>query len=400
MARRNDMQQGTFRGVAFGVKSQDTEGGRRVAKHEYPGRDTPWAEDLGRKARTHSLEMILVGSDYMTRRDAMLTALEKAGAAELVHPWLGRLQVQVETYRLSESTSKGGMATFSITFAEPGQRLFPNSAVSTASEVDKNATAAATASNQAFSDVFTVDTQPAWVGNAAIANMDVATAKISNVVAAMPGVPSALTSFQSSLEALSGSVSSLIHNPLQLANGISNAVNEIASVFASPLDALRAYDALALFGTTPDTALPTTNSNTPTRKIEANNQQASIAFIQQTAAIEAARASSVATFESSASATAMRDDLAERLDGLADTASDGVYVALMDLRSAVVKDLTSRAAQLPQISQFTPQATLPSLVLAQRLYGDARRESEIVQRNRIHHPSFVSAGTTLEVLHA
>ena len=400
MARRNDMQQGTFRGVAFGVKSQDTEGGRRVAKHEYPGRDTPWAEDLGRKARTHSLEMILVGSDYMVRRDAMLAALEKSGAAELVHPWLGRLQVQVETYRLRESTSEGGMATFSITFVEPGQRLFPNSAVSTASEVGKTATAASTAANQAFSNVFSVDKQPAWVADAAIANMDAATAKISSVVAAMPGVPSALTDFQSSLGALSGSVSSLIQNPAQLAGNMSSSVNAIASVFASPLDALRAYDALALFGTTSDTALPATNSNTPARKVEADNQQASTDFMQQTATIEAARTSSLATFESSASATAMRDDLAERLDSLADTASDDVYVALMDLRAAVVKDLTSRAAQLPQISQFTPQATLPSLVLAQRLYGDARRESEIVQRNRIHHPSFVSAGTMLEVLHA
>ena len=77
------MQQGTFRGVLFGVRSQDSEGGRRVANHEYPGRDEPWAEDLGRKARTHNLEMILVGADYMQRRDKLVSALEEGGSATL-----------------------------------------------------------------------------------------------------------------------------------------------------------------------------------------------------------------------------------------------------------------------------------------------------------------------------
>jgi len=393
---RAGMQQGSFRGVAFGVKSQDTEGGRRVAKHEYPGRDVPWAEDLGRKARTHSLEMLLVGSDYMVRRDAMRTALEKAGAAELVHPWLGRLQVQVETYRLRESTSEGGMATFSITFVEAGQRLFPNSAVSTASEVDKNATAAITAANQDFSKKFSVDKQPGWVSDAAIANIDAATAAISKVAASMPGVPSLLTDFQNSLGALQSETTNLIRDPLALAIDISSSINAISNVFSNPLDAFRAYNELSLFGT----SLPATNSNTPARKVESANQQATADLIKQTATIEAARTSSVVVPDSSAAATVMRDDLAERLDVLADTASDDMYVALMDLRAVVVKDLTNRAAQLPQISQFTPLDTMPALVVAQRIHGDAKRESEIVRRNNIHHPSFVPAGQALEVLNA
>jgi len=396
MTWRDNMQKGSFRGVAFGVKSQDTEGGRRVAKHEYPGRDTPWAEDLGRKSRTHSLEMLLVGANYMTRRDAMLTALEKAGAAELVHPWLGRLQVQVETYRLRESTSAGGMATFTISFIEAGKRLFPNSAVSTASEVDKNATAAIAVVNQGFVDVFSVDKQPGWVADAAIANIDAATSAINKVTESMPGIPSALTDFQNSLGALQSATNNLVRDPLALASDISSSVNTIASVFAGPLDALRAYNSLSLFGT----SLPATNTNTPARKVELENQQATTDFIKQTATIEAARTSSVVVPDSSAAATVIRDDLAERLDILADTASDDMYVVLMDLRAAVVKDLTSRAAQLPQISQFTPFDTLPALVVAQRIHGDAKRESEIVRRNRIHHPGFVSGGTPLEVLNA
>jgi prophage DNA circulation protein len=42
-------------------------------------------------------------------------------------------------------------------------------------------------------------------------------------------------------------------------------------------------------------------------------------------------------------------------------------------------------------------ATLPALVVAHRVYGDATRADEIVSRNRVRHPGFVPGGIALEV---
>lgn len=42
--------------------------------------------------------------------------------------------------------------------------------------------------------------------------------------------------------------------------------------------------------------------------------------------------------------------------------------------------------------------TMPALLIAHRVYGDARRADDIVSRNRIAHPGFVSGGQVLEVL--
>ncbi|WP_035597779.1 hypothetical protein, partial [Halomonas salina] len=70
---------------------------------------------------------------------------------------------------------------------------------------------------------------------------------------------------------------------------------------------------------------------------------------------------------------------------------------LVALRAAAVTDLRRRGTALPELATHTPAAPLPALVIAQRLYGDATRDAEIVRRNRIRHPGRVPADP-LEVL--
>ena len=85
----------SFRGVSFGVISASSKFGRRNAVHEYPFRDTPWVEDLGRQARRFSVTGFIVGDDVIERRDAMIAACESSdtGSSTLVHPTLGKRSV-------------------------------------------------------------------------------------------------------------------------------------------------------------------------------------------------------------------------------------------------------------------------------------------------------------------
>ncbi len=390
MAWREQMQKGSFRGVPFRAKSQDTEGGRRVAVHEYPGRDEPWAEDLGRKARTHNIEMHVIGSDYMERRDALIDALEKAGPAELVHPWRGRMQVQVQTYNQRESSREGGMAIFTVSYVEAGRQQFPTATADTASAVDAAADNAIAASVADFAKVFSVDGKPGWVADEAVAVMDQAADAI-NAATAIPAIPSAVTDFYGGLTGLQGSLNALVRKPADLGNGLVGIIGGIGRVFSDPVPALKL---LTSFGASMNTPAATT----PARTAQVANQNASIALTKRAALIEETRLSATAAPESSTAAIAMRNDLSERLDAEAENASDTVYLALLDLRVAMVRDLTDRAAQLPNIGSFTPKATLPAVVLAHRLYGDASKADELVARNHIRHPGFVPGGTPLEVL--
>jgi len=392
MTWRDKKQQGSFRGVSFSSTSQTTEGGRRVVVHEYAGSDEAWAEDLGQKADISNLELFVIGADYMAGRDALLVALKAKGSGELVHPWLGRMQVQVQTYSLSESSRQGGMATFTVAFVEAGKQQFPSATKNTASAVDAAANAAVISSADDFTKSFSVAKQPGWVVDDAIAGLNSATAAVNAATAAFPAMPAQVTGFYSALTTLQGSLNTLVRLPADLANGMVSIIGGMGNTFADPIPALQL---LAKFG---DNQSISTSSATPARKVQADNQAASIALTRRVALIEQARASSAAMPESSVAAIALRDRLADELDVASETANDDVYLALVDLRSAMVTDLTERAAQLPQIHIFNTQAVMPAVVLAHRLMGDASRVDELVARNGIRHPGFVPAGIALEVV--
>ena len=120
MSWRDEFQPGSFRGAAFRTEGHELSGGRRLAVHEFPGRDEPLNEDLGRRARQFSVDCHVVGSDYRASRDALIEALEAAGPGLLIHPWHGQMMLVVQDYSSNESTEEGGLCRFRISFGEAG----------------------------------------------------------------------------------------------------------------------------------------------------------------------------------------------------------------------------------------------------------------------------------------
>lgn len=365
MSWREDLQPASLRGAPFYVESAEGTHGRRVQIHEYPLRDKPWSEDLGRRAREFNIEGYVLGDDYRVARDALLTEIEKPGPAALVHPYYGNLQVVVTEFRIRENASReGGMARFSISCAEAGELVLPTVTADTQGRVNTLADAAQLSVADDFSDQFTIDDQPGWVVDEAAALLDIV---------------------DSGLPAAAGRLRDLMALPKRLAFEVT-----------SRIDRLRGLRSLFGFG---DRFQPVTVS-TPSRRAQAVNQASIINLVERAALVSEVRASAQNSFVSRDQAVTTRDDLAERLDLAMETASDPVCLALGDLRVAMVRDLTERAADLRRIQTHTPAATLPALVVAHQLYGDANREAEVVARNAVVHPGFLTGGQALEVLSA
>ena len=117
MSWRDRLAPASFRGVPFYVESSDYTTGRRTVEHEYPFKDdAPFTEDMGRSSRSISVDGYVLGEDYFTERDALLDALETSGPGELIHPYLGTINVAVGTVRVRESSKDGGIAFFNIDF--------------------------------------------------------------------------------------------------------------------------------------------------------------------------------------------------------------------------------------------------------------------------------------------
>lgn len=395
MSWRDQWQKGSFRGVEFRFRSASAALGRRNVVHSYPGRDDPYVEDMGRKAREFTIEAFVLGDNYIAWRDRLEAACEQAGSGELVHPTRGRMQVALQDCRPSESIEAGGLASYSLTFIEAGSNRFPTVRMDTPSLVSGAADTALGAVRGDFAKRFKVSGFPAFVGTAALANVTAAISAVRGTILSYLPDMNILPSFTFELDAMLGAAESLLGTPDDLASRFGTQIGALNGLF-SPSAARPAAASLAGFGTT---LLPVP-ATTPSRVQQGVNQAAVVNLVQRTALVESARAASQVTFASRNEALAVRDQLADAIQAQAETAPDSVYVALTDLRVALVKDIGTRAADLTELVEVTPRATVPAIVLAYRLYGDPARDAEIVSRNRVRHPGFVPGGRVLEVVAA
>ena len=119
---------GSFRGARFRVDSYSTEIGRRADVREYPLRNIPQAEDLGRKARRFQFTAYVLGGAWEADRDELLNACEADGPGTLVHPFHGEHEVVCESCTVCESRSGGvRYCAFELAFVEAGAYEAPSS---------------------------------------------------------------------------------------------------------------------------------------------------------------------------------------------------------------------------------------------------------------------------------
>ena len=411
MGWREEYQQGSFRGAAFRTESASNRRGRRVASHEFPGRDEPVVEDLGRRAREFQIECHVIGADYRTQRDALLDALEADGPGLLVHPWHGRMMVVVLDAEESESTEEGGMCRFRITFGEAGMAAPAPVEIAAGAEAPAAASAIVAAAPGSLAKGFTIGGAAAFVEQAA-GNLIDGMAGAAQIAAAMRGGTGArLRAFDAGLRFLPTNITRLLRAPIDLGHALSGLVQAVALLPAQGRRARLAPLELML-GWEP--ALPILSESTPQRRREAANRRALLHLFHSVAAAELVRAASVIDYASYEDARATRDGVAARLDLLAmaaaDRGADDEADVFDRLRLALHRDIAARGQTLARVHQLELAQTEPALVLAHRLYANRAQlrlsraasieaqAAEIVGRNGVRHPGFVPAGSPIAVL--
>ena len=397
MSWREQLQVASFRGVPFSVDGHEGQLGRRGQVHEFPQRDQPYVEDLGRRARTLTVEAYVLGANYMAARNRLIQAIEQKGPGVLVHPYLGELRVSVVDCKLREMVAEGGMARFTLQFVEAGEASFPSDRVSTGAVCVAAADYAAQAAQSNFARRHSVAGKPAFVANASANIFTQALAGLQSAVALVRGAADQVAKLQHDIDEARRDLITLIYAPASVAQALlANVRQLVRSVATAPRDALSLARTLYRFGA----LLPSISPSTTSRRAQAINQAEMVRLVRVAALTEGARAAAGVAFESFQDALTTRDELVDGIDEvmLASDVPDEVYQALRTLRSAVVRDIATRGTDLARLVVWVPQATAPALALAQQLYADALREPELVLRNAVRHPLFVPGAIPLEVL--
>ena len=379
----------SFRGVSFGVTADESEGGRRTVTHEFPQREAPYVEDLGGAPRRFTVQAFVLGSDYMSRRDALEAALQQPGPGTLVHPWYGEVQVsQTAPYKVRHSAQDGGMAVFQLFFCRDTE---PNSL---------EAGTAGLLACDSFDSVLRLAGQAEW---AVSQTYSLIVDAVSTVQAIMHGDVSTVADL---LGAATGydlmplaSVGQHLWSVLQDIGGQSGLSDAAVSgrwASVARTDFLQ---------TVPDNV-------GSQRAVIQSNGQAVESLVRRLALVESARAATTAQPASRSEAQQLRYDFLDAMDEVSAlepvipdmTQASSVSrteiqlaASLASLRSGTLATLAEAARRAPEVVTITPACVLPSLALCYRQSGGVDLEADLVARNRLIHPGFVPV-EPLEVL--
>ncbi|MEF2145119.1 MAG: DNA circularization N-terminal domain-containing protein [Desulfovibrionaceae bacterium] len=390
MDRKENYRAASFRGVPFFVESADLSGGRRSVVHEFPQRDDPFVEDLGRKPREIGFEAFVLGPDHAEQRDRLLDALESSGPGQLVHPFHGSVRVACTGFRLREGKASLGMAVFSLSFVRSGEPGSPSSEADTVSMVGAAADNAVQVSGSALDSLLDLR-GPSFVLSSAHATAMNLAAQVRSVRAAVGDAALFAVRTASVLSTdlagfASAQVSGLL-SPLWQTAG--DALPEASACYAE----LR-----SLSGMLP--SVPAPLYPTPGRLREQSNASALTGFAERMAVAEMARAASRISPESTSAAVLLREQVTVAIDGVLDrSGDDDVFQAFSSLRAQSVRDLAARARFAPMVAAVTPPPESTALNLTHASLGSISELEDVVRRNRIRHPGF-PGGDPVEVLRA
>ncbi len=387
----------SFRGVPFEIEGTELEGGRRKQLHEYPERDEPYVKDLGRSARKIEFDAFVVGQDYQAKMEALLGALEAAGAGTLVHPWFGSLTVDAVTFRLRQDRSVG-YAKFSLAFIESGALAFPSAVSSTAAASRTAAGNLESASVNRFAKLFAALNYVNYVAQRALTLYGTVLTFLANPVYA---VSSALGF--GGLAGNLGSLAAAFSTPLDLGWSMSGLLNisflAKSGALTSSASTAAAKDAILIpLAATLVTMAQSTTLAAPVAVVSGSatvmqigkNEAAIKANIRQLLLVQAVGLTSYFNCAVYDDVMALMAKLLAALDAEALlTVDDAVYDALIAARSAVFADLSSRASNSARLVTIVPPTVLPALVIAYDYYQDAGRADEIVARNKVANPGFL-----------
>jgi prophage DNA circulation protein len=392
---RDSLRPASFRGVPFYVDGSQFTGGRRVSFHEFPDRDNPYPEDLGKAGHTFKVDGHILGDDYFEIKKRLMEAVDKPGPGELIHPFFGTLSVQCGVFAIDEDTKEGGFAKISFQFYESGSNAYPKAIDDKRANLLDAAANAKTKSMSAFEKAFSIAKTPGHIVATARTAVRTAATIFENATKGVVSTIEGVADLAYGIRNLRAEVDDLLAAPGLLASRLSDSFDLLADAIGTDKEKVKAASLFFTFGS--DTVLPT--AVTPSRIREADNKAALDKFMRRTAVANAVIYSASAEYDSVDEATKARNTLRDQIeDLLLITEDDEVFNAFKDLNAQLVRVLPDVDSDLPSARTVHVDDTIPAIVLAYDLFENAEAETDLIERNDIRNPCFVPGNSDLEVI--
>lgn len=374
--------------AVFSLEESEFSTGRRSAVTQMPFADAISVSDTGRKPWQYKLTAYLVGTDYLARRDALLTELEAGESSVLVHPLYGRIVGcrVVGDVTVKESTKQTGYCQITFTLATDA---LPQSAAESAqtrrtlqltgqSAAAQGSELAAPSLGKAGAAVLAA--APAAIKSPAAKNyLQSLSSALLRAKGMADGVTGAVAGIASEINNIRNTASDLLNAPARLVAALAGVVASILSLGLLGTEALSAVRRLERQIHGLDAALP--GANAPESLSESAAAQAGVALALQCVVIAAALdAMAEIEPESDAEATSLCALITQHIDAVHWLAED---VALFNALTLAREAVTAFAALGSATKRVTFAVPLPLPVVAYRTGVDI---DLLMARNPALHP--------------
>lgn len=404
------LQPASFRGVPFEVEASGITVGRRTVVHEYPQRDRPYVEDMGRATRNITLQCFVVGSDYLEQAQALMHELEEPGPGTLIHPWLGEMEVTITSVSELQFDQGLGVASVTITATEAGDLELPAVTADEDTEALEAADAVEKSAVDKFCEDFDLSTINDWIDSA----LEGSLLDALNFVSA--GDLGKLFDYAEGVANLADKAMALLStDPKIFATRLAGALG--LSRWATTVSAWRGV-AKSLKNLCRHDKLKARTKAYAERKDEPmsdvtrqvmKSQAAIETLVRQLLIAQMVGVSTLVATSKDVSSpdgeedtrtttrsydeiVELRDELCQVLDDeLLMEENDEMYQVLDEARTAIFDVLTHKADALQHVVIVKPDDVFPAVVLAYDYHDDADRDLEIARRNGVEHEGFCPA---------
>lgn len=424
MSWRDEEQEASFRGVSFFCETDEQPAGQRTQINEYPLRDMPTVQFLGKAATKITMTGWVAGHDFMEKRDALLAALEEPSPGELIHPWHGRMMASAVSSSYSHNVKEKGMCRFELTFVrEEDAETAPTVKQNLAAALEKELPS----SYLSFIDEFVEKIN-------SLNFLDVSIEGVAKPLREILGVVSSLYGSASSLiSAGLGMYDMIVSKPREFATALSSLIQSATSGFngfysasgsatvGGINDRLRAIETLHNIPmpiSTESNQLVAITKQLVERNILLDSAAGAAKFPSfDSATVQLRKVAPSVSLGSTAEVHSVgvdelpfealgtdyvavpvaddvwkvRKDLGEFIWSAMAQSSGESYEKLNSVRGVMLRHLAKVARGATPIIQVENPMAQPALVIAYRHFGDARRAAELINRNQVIHPGFVPA---------
>lgn len=396
------LRRASYAGFTFEVSNSNLNFGRRTVVHEFPQRNDAYVEDMGKSNNKITVTGFIIGADYLERSKALIDKLNESEVSEfpalLIHPWLGELWVYpVEKPVINWTTAKR-IATFTLVFVEAkppmtesssGFKFLSDAVYSLRQYADKM-----------YDEVMT-DTQFNLLRDhiddvQGIANTifsQIKESRFGKTVGLAENFDLQIKQFWNSVESNSRS---LAKSHILTAVGVVGLAGVATDWSAIALLSVSQSSSSSIAGNASTIASGTSSAKaqqafkTSMRLTMLGNALGSVSYIPTESNVNA---DNTVNQVSDDELLSLRDYLLASLENemiIQGTDDENMYETLSDSYSTVYhafKQIIGNGANSEKIS--LPESE-PALVLAYDRYADAGRSEEIVTRNRVVNPLFLS----------